>query len=115
MANQRPDAEMARDLAALSTDLQPLYRRLTDDGNAWQAASARQLASLAQVLTADVERMVNDRTAQRYPTASLLAGDEGPEASSVASSRVYAVQPVHRHRYQWIFGTIAAVVVVALL
>lgn len=64
MDKRQPDAETTRDLAALPSDLQPLYRRLTDDGNAWQAASARRLASLAQVLTTDVERMVNDRTAQ---------------------------------------------------
>jgi hypothetical protein len=115
MANQRPDVETARDLAALSTDLQPLYLRLTDDGNAWQAASARRLASLAQALTADVERMVIDSTAQRLPPAPSFAGDEQPEASSVASSRVYALRPTHRHRYQWLFGTFAAVAVVALL
>ncbi|HEY7342170.1 MAG TPA: sialidase family protein [Ktedonobacterales bacterium] len=115
MAKQRPDVETAQDLAALPSELQPLYRRLADDGNAWQAASAQRLASLAQALTDDVERMVNDRTAQRHSLVSSPTGEGEPEASSVASSRVYALHPTHRHRWQWIFGTIAAVVVVALL
>jgi hypothetical protein len=116
MDKRQPDAETTRDLAALPSDLQPLYRRLTDDGNAWQAASARRLASLAQVLTDDVERMANDRNAQQpHPLVSSHTREGEPEASNVASSRVYAARHVHQHRYQWIFGTIAAVAVVALL
>ena len=60
MANQLPDAETARDLEALPADLQPLYQRLTDDGAAWQAASADTFASLARSLVADVERIASD-------------------------------------------------------
>lgn len=115
MANQRPDVETARDLAALSTDLQPLYQRLSDDGNAWQAASARRLASLAQALTADVERMANDRIVQPHPSVSSPTGEKQLEASSVVSSPVYVLQSTHQHRRQWIFGTFAAVLVVTLL
>ena len=47
-------------LEALPADLQPLYQRLTDDGAAWQAASAAMFASLARALVADVERIASD-------------------------------------------------------
>jgi hypothetical protein len=111
MANQHPDTEMTRDLAALPSDLQPLYRRLSDDGNAWQAASARRLASLAQALTDDVERMVLDRS-----VATEVAPDRSESGRAIEPPAGMLVPPsVRQHRWQWIFGTIAAVVVVTLL
>ncbi len=111
MANQRPDAEIAHDLAALPSDLQPLYRRLTDDGNAWRAASAQWLASLAQLLTDDVERMALDSS-----LATDVTSDRSAPASAIETPAGVTASPsVRQHRRQWIFGTIAAVVVVALL
>jgi hypothetical protein len=50
-----PDSEAThktRELNDLPSDLQPLYRRLTDDGNAWQASSAQKVTALAQTLLA---------------------------------------------------------------
>ena len=111
MANQHPDTETTRDLAALPSDLRPLYRRLSDDGNAWQAASARRLASLAQALTDDVERMVLDRS-----VATEVAPDRSESGRAIEPPAGMLVPPsVRQHRWQWIFGTIAAVVVVTLL
>jgi hypothetical protein len=112
MANQLPDAETARDLEALPADLQPLYRRLTDDGAAWQAASAAKFASLARALVADVERIASDGAVD----AQADNADDTPQATPVALPvGAPIVLPAHRHKREWIFGTVAAVAVVALL
>ncbi len=89
MANQLPDAETARDLEALPADLQPLYQRLTDDGAAWQAASADRFALLARTLVADVERIASDG-------AIDAQADDTPQATlhRIARWRTYQLCPL---------------------
>ena len=112
MANQRPDAETARDLEALPVDLQPLYRRLTDDGAAWQAASAARFALLARTLVADVERIASDGAID----VQADDADDTPAATPIAlPAGAHIALPAHSHKREWIFGTLAAVAVVALL
>ena len=55
MTNQSPEGRAPHDLDELETlpaDLQPLYQQLSDDGAAWQAASAGKIAALAARATA---------------------------------------------------------------
>ena len=111
MANQLPDAETVRDLEALPADLQPLYQRLTDDGAAWQAASAARFALLARTLVADVERIASDGAIDAHADA-MTPQQATPIALPVDA---HTALPAHRHKREWIFGTLAAVAVVALL
>jgi hypothetical protein len=108
MANQRPDAETAQDLASLPSDLQPLYRRLTDDGNAWQASSAEKLTALARTLVARVEHMA---PAAHEATSNV-------EVSALAPFESYQASPTSQRplrRREWIVGAFAAIAVVVLL
>ena len=94
---------------ALPTDLQPLYQRLSDDGAAWQAASADRFALMARTLVADVERIASDAPVETH-------ADDTPQATPIAlSAGAHATLSAHRHRREWIVGTVAAVAVVALL
>ena len=124
MANhQFPDAWSAReqerqgDLEILPADLQPLYQRLSEDGAAWQAASAGKIAAQAQALVNDIERMAGDLSPNPSPT-------RGGEPESYALEPLALEEKVaHRARRslsrrrvrEWIAGTVAAVAVVALL
>src|SRR5690348_12576562 len=65
----------------LPSDLQPLYRRLADDGASWQAASADKLTSLAQTLVASAEQMA---PATRKVASSVEAAAPIPRASRQA-------------------------------
>ena len=73
--HQFPDAGGAReqerqgDLEILPADLQPRFQRLSEDGAAWQAASAGRIAALAQSLVSDIERMAAS-TADLTPSPS---------------------------------------------
>lgn len=111
MANQHPDAEAARDLKALPADLQALYQRLSEDGHVWQAASAERLATLAESLVADIERMVGDGSVARHDAKGM--SDSTTPVALPAHPPV--AHPAHQHRREWIAGTVAAVAVVALL
>ncbi|HKW22522.1 MAG TPA: hypothetical protein VJO13_14150 [Ktedonobacterales bacterium] len=106
-----PDSEATHethDLNELPSDLQPLYRRLTDDGNAWQASSAEKLTALAQTLVARVEHMAPDT----HEAASDM------EVSALAPLVSYRASPTSQRplrRREWIAGAFAAIVVVVLL
>src|SRR6185312_6871599 len=111
MANQYHDSEAPRDLdelEALPADLQPLYQRLSDDGVAWQAASAGKIAALAQTLVARVEQMT--------PATHRAASDAEISAPAPLAPRQAAptFQRPPRRR-EWIAGTFAAIAVVVLL
>ena len=108
MDNNLPDSEVTRDLSALPPELQPLYRRLADDGASWQASSAEKLTALAQTLVARVEHMAPaTHEAASDVEVSVLAPLVSYQAST-ASQR-----PLRRR--EWIVGAFAAVAVVVLL
>lgn len=108
MAKQHPDTEMARDMAALPSNLQPLYRRLADDGNAWQAASAEKLTALAKTLVARAEHMA--------PVTREVASSVETAAPVPLASRQVSIAPQRPlRRREWIVGAFAAVAVVVLL
>lgn len=114
MANQYSDSETPRDLAELETlpaDLRPLYRRLSDDGAAWQAASAGKITTMAQALVADIERMSADISTDPSSTreAEPETAAQAPRLQGEGSQRQ------RRHLREWIAGTVAAVAIVALL
>ncbi len=106
-----PDSEATyetHELNELSTELQPLYRRLTDDGASWQAASAEKLTALTQKLVASAERMV---TATREAASDVETVAPIPQVSYQASPT--SQRPLRRR--EWIVGAFAAVAVVVLL
>lgn len=114
MANQYSDSETPRDLAELETlpaDLRPLYRRLSDDGAAWQAASAGKITTMAQALVADIERMSADISTD--PSSTREAEPE--TAAPAPRLQGEGSQRQRRHLREWIAGTVAAVAIVALL
>lgn len=114
MANQYSDSETPRDLAELETlpaDLRPLYRRLSDDGAAWQAASAGKITTMAQALVADIERMSADISTDPSSTREAEPETAAP-APRLQGDRS---QRQRRHIREWIAGTVAAVAIVALL
>src|SRR5690348_2943033 len=103
-----PDSEATHEtpeLDELAAELQPLYRRLTDDGASWQAASAEKLSALAQTLVARAERLA---PATREVASSVETAAPIPLASRQVST---APQRPQRRR-EWIAGAFAAVVVV---
>ena len=122
MANhQFPDTGGAReqerqgDLEILPADLQPLYQRLSEDGAAWQAASAGKIAALAQSLVSDIERMTAS-TADPSPGPSPTRGGEPePPRTSPPAPLLRGEASQRRRVREWIAGTVAAVAVVALL
>ena len=124
MANhQFPDAGGAReqerqgDLEILPADLQPLYQRLSEDGAAWQAASAGKIAALAMSLVSDIERMTAS-TADPSPSPSPTRGgapEDNPLTPSPIESGRTMIRSRRRRVREWIAGTVAAVAVVALL
>src|SRR6185312_5250022 len=108
MDNNLPDSEVTRDLSALPPELQPLYRRLADDGASWQASSAEKLTALAQTLVARVEHMA--------PATHEAASDV--EVSALAPLVSYQASTASQRplrRREWIVGAFAAVAVVVLL
>ena len=119
--HQFPDAGGAReqerqgDLEILPADLQPLYQRLSEDGAAWQAASAGRIAALAQSLLSDIERMTAS-TAHPSPGPSPTRGGEPEPPRTSPPAPLLAGEGSQRRRVrEWIAGTVAAVAVVALL
>lgn len=122
MTNQSPEGRAPHDLDELETlpaDLQPLYQQLSDDGAAWQAASAGKIAALAQALVTDVERMTSERSNLTPVLAPTRRGEpeSGLPPLSTSSTGGGKIAPRHQHRRvaEWIVGTVAAVAVVALL
>lgn len=106
-----PDSEATHethDLNELPSELQSLYRRLTDDGNAWQASSAEKLTALAQTLVARAEHMA--------PAIHEAASDM--EVSALASLVSYQASPTSQRplrRREWIAGAFVAIAIVVLL
>src|SRR6185312_2867405 len=108
MDNNLPDSEVTRDLSALPPELQPLYRRLADDGASWQAASAEKLTALAQTLVASAERMAP-------ATRDVASSVETSAPIPVASRQVLRATQRPLRRREWIAGVFAAAIVVVLL
>lgn len=110
MANSFPDSETVREQKALPAELQAIYQRLSHDGAVWQAASAERLASLAQSLVDDIERMASE--------GSLAASTSDATGTTPPAAGIHAPSPAFRRRREWIagaFAVVAAVVVVGLL
>ncbi|HEU4783833.1 MAG TPA: sialidase family protein [Ktedonobacterales bacterium] len=106
-----PDSEATdetHELNELPSDLQPLYRRLADDGASWQAASAEKLTALAQTLVARAEHMT---PATREVASSVETVAPIPLTSRQGSTA--SQRPLRRR--EWIAGALVAVVVVVLL
>jgi hypothetical protein len=109
MTNPFFDSETVREEKALPAELQTMYQRLSHDGAVWQAASANRLASLAQSLVDDIERIASE---------SLLVAPANDSAATTTPGALPTTMRPPRRRRKWIagvFAVVAAVVVVGLL